>query len=150
MTIQEAVNFFENLSTETTKKSEIKVYEKFLHILNKLKNKDFSKDDIHAIERELDRLNLASNPKHRKNYFKKTLGKFEKFLMDSFSLISKDHYTKIYGGLGMTAGLLFGLVFLSNSEQSLGMSLGLIIGMVIGSIIGQSMDAKAKREGSVL
>ena len=150
MTLQEAYNLFESLKKETSKKSEIKVYEKFLHILNKLKNKDFSKDDIHAIETKLDDLDLASNPRNRKNYFKKTLSKFEKYLMDSFSLTSKDHYTKIYGGLGMTSGLLFGLVFLSSWELSLGISLGLIIGMVIGSIIGQSMDAKAKREGSVL
>ncbi len=33
MTLQEAHNFFESLKTETTKKYEIKVFEKFLHML---------------------------------------------------------------------------------------------------------------------
>ena len=33
MTLQEANNLFESLKTQTTRKSEIKVYEKFNHIL---------------------------------------------------------------------------------------------------------------------
>ena len=56
MTLQEAYNFFESLKTETTKKSEIKVYEKFLHILSELKIREFTTDEILSIERELDRL----------------------------------------------------------------------------------------------
>ena len=39
MSLSEAAIFFENLITETTKKSEIKVYEKFLHILTELQNR---------------------------------------------------------------------------------------------------------------
>ena len=150
MTIQEAYNFFESLKTETTKKYEIKVYEKFLHILNGLKIREFSKDEIQSIETELDRLNLKLNPERRKKYFKKALSKFEKFLKDRFSLTSKGYYTKLYGGLGLSFGLLFGVVFLSNWERSLGISMGLIGGMVIGSIIGQSIDAKAMSENRVL
>ena len=41
MTLQEAYNFFESLKIETTRKYEIKVYEKFLHILSELKIKEF-------------------------------------------------------------------------------------------------------------
>jgi hypothetical protein len=48
------------------KKSEIKVYEKFLHILTELKNREFSKDEIQSIETELDKFNLASIPENRK------------------------------------------------------------------------------------
>mgnify|MGYP000908100328 CR=1 FL=1 len=59
-TLQEAYNIFESFKTETTNKHEIKVYEKFLHILSKLKIREFSKDEIQSIETELDRLNLKS------------------------------------------------------------------------------------------
>ena len=150
MTLQEAYNFFESLKTETTKKYEIKVYEKFLHILSELKIREFSSDEIESIEAELDRLNLKSNPKNRKKYFKKAQTKFEKYLKDAFSLTSKGHYTILYGGLGLSFGLLFGVVFLSSWDRSLGMSMGLIGGMLIGSIIGRSMDTKAISEGKVL
>ena len=150
MTLQEASNFFESLKNETTKKYEIKVYEKFLHILSKLKNRKFSKDEIQSIETELDRLNLESNPGNRKKYFKKALSTFEKFLKDTFSLTTKRYYTELGISLGASFGILFGVVFLSSWERSMGISLGLIIGSGIGGAIGRSMDAKAKSEGSVL
>ena len=43
MTLQEAYKFFEGLKTETTKKSEIKVYNKFLHILIRIEKQRFLK-----------------------------------------------------------------------------------------------------------
>jgi len=150
MTLQEAFNFFESLKTETTKKYEIKVYDKFLHILTELKIKEFSKDEIQSLETELENLNLESSPENRKKYFKKALGKFEKFLKESFSLTTKAYYQKLYGGLGLLFGLLFGVVFLSSLERSLGISLGLVGGMVVGSLIGRNMDSKAKASGNVL
>lgn len=150
MTLQEANNFFERLKIGTTRKSEIRVYEKFNYLLSKLEIRKLSKDEIQSIENELDSLNLESNPKNRKKHFNKALTKFEKYLKDTFSLISKDYYKKFFGGLGLSFGLIFGLVFLSSWERSLGISLGLIIGMVIGAIIGQSMDSKAKSESRVI
>ena len=150
MTIQEAYNFFESLKTETTKKYEIKVYEKFLHILTELKNRAFSKDEIDSIETELDSLNLKSNPENRKKHFKKALSKFVKYLKETFSLTTAGYYTKLYGGLGLSFGLLFGVAILSNLERSLGISLGLIGGMVVGSIIGRNKDAQVKSNGNMI
>lgn len=150
MTLQEAYNFFESLKTKTTKKYEIKVYDKFIHILSELKIKEFSKDDIQSIETELDRLNLESNPENRKKYFKKALSKFENYLKDAFYLTSKGYYTNLYSGLGLSFGLLFGILFLSSWERSLGISMGLIGGLLIGLIIGQFMDSQAKATGNIL
>jgi hypothetical protein len=150
MTLQEAYNFFESLKTETTKKSEIKVYEKFLHILTELKNREFSKDEIQSIEMELDSLNLESNPENKKKYYNKVLNKFETYLKDTFSLTTEGYYTKLYGALGLSFGLLFGVAILSNIERSLGISLGLIGGMVVGSIIGRNKDTQAKAAGNML
>lgn len=150
MTIQEAYNFFESLKTETTKKSEIKVYEKFLHILTELKTRSFSEDEIHSIETELDGLKLKSNSKNRKKYFKKALSKFENYLKETFSLTTAGYYTKLYAGLGLSFGLMFGVAILSNLERSLGISLGLIGGMVVGSIMGRNKEAEAKAAGNIL
>jgi hypothetical protein len=150
MTVQEAYNIFENLTTKTTKKSEIKVYEKFIHILSELKTRAFSEEEIYSIETELDSLNLESNPQNRKKHFKKSLNTFEKYLKDSFSLTTAEYYTTLYGGLGLSFGLLFGVAILSNLERSLGISLGLIGGMIIGLTIGRSKDAQAKAAGNIL
>ena len=150
MTLQEAYNFFESLKTETTKKEELKVYEKFLHILNELKNREFSKEEIQSIETALENLNLKASPENRKKYFKKALSKFEKYLKDTFSLTSEGYYTNLYSGLGLSFGLLFGVAILSNLERSLGISLGLIGGMLVGSIMGRKKDSQAKSAGNVL
>jgi len=150
MTLQETENLFENLKNEATNKSEIKIYNRFLQIVSELKKRDFSKDEIQSIETELDSLNLQSKQENSTKYFKIGLRKFEKFLKDKFSLMSKGYNTNIGIGLGSTFGMLFGIVFLSSWERSMGISLGLSIGMLIGLIIGRSMDKKALAEGRML
>ena len=150
MTLQEALNILGNLKTETSKKYEIKVYDRFLYILNGLGKREFSKDELQLIEIELDSLHLESKPKNRKKYFKKALSKFEKYLKDKFSLTSKGYYTNMYGGVGLSFGLLFGIILFSKWERSLGISMGLLFGMLIGSTIGKFIDAKAIREDRVL
>lgn len=150
MTLQETNNFFESLKAETTNKSEIKVYEKFLHILTRLKTKEFSNDDLQSIETTLDNLNLKSNPENKRKYFNKALVEFEKYLKETYSLIPKSYYTQIGIAVGMSFGILFGIVFLSSFERSTGISLGLCGGMLVGLLIGRSMDAKAETNGKVL
>lgn len=150
MTLQNVGNFFENLKTQTTKKYEIEVYEKFLYILTKLELREFSKEEIQSIETELDNLDLESNPKNRKKYFKKALSKFEVYLKDTYSLTSKGYYTNLYSGLGLSYGLLFGVVLLSNLERSLGLTLGLVVGMLIGLAIGRQKDMEVKSTGKML
>ncbi len=150
MTLQEAFNYFESLRNETTKKSKIKVYERFLHILSALKDRRFTKDEIQSLEIELDGLNLKSNPENSKKFLKKASTKFENYLKETFSLTTKGYYTTLYGGLGLVFGLLFGVAILSNLESSLGISLGLIGGMVVGSIMGRNKDAQAKAAGNIL
>jgi len=150
MTLQEAYNFFESLKTETTKKYEIKVYEKFLHILSELKIREFSKDEIQSIETELDSLNLKSNPENRKKYFKKALTKFEKYLKDTFSLTSKGHYTELGASLGILFGVVAGVLIGERFEKSLGISLGISMGMLIGILVGRHLDSQAKAAGNML
>lgn len=150
MTLQTAYNHFESLITETTNQYEIRVYEKFLHILSELKTREFTNDEINSIEMELDHLNLNSNPENRKKYFKKALRKFEKYLKDAFSLTSKGYYTDLGIALGSAIGILSGIVFLSSLDRSIGIAMSLSIGMLIGLIIGHTMDSQAKTAGKML
>ncbi len=150
MTLKNAINFFEGLEAETSRKSEVKVYQEFIQIIKSLEKKDLSEDEILSIEMHLDSLSLSSNSLSRKKYFKKALSDFQKYLKDTFSLTIKGYYTTFYSGLGIVFGLLFGVAILSNLERSLGISLGLIGGMVIGSVMGRRKDAHAKTSGKML
>jgi hypothetical protein len=150
MTLQEAYNFFESLKTETTKKSEIKVYEKFLHILSKLKLRALSENEIHSLETELKSLNLKSNPKNRKKYFKKALNTFEEYLKDTFTLTIKGYYTERAISYGILFGVVAGVVLGERFEKSLGISFGICMGLFIGAFIGRRMDSQAKEAGNML
>ncbi|MDO6516736.1 hypothetical protein [Zobellia uliginosa] len=150
MTLKHALNFFESLKSETTNTSEIKVYEKFIYNLTALQHRGFSNDEIQALEQELDRLNLNSNPDNRKKFFKKALGKFETYLKDTFSLTSKGYYTNLSVSLGILFGVVLGVLLGERFERSLGISFGICMGLFIGAYIGRRMDAQAKAAGNIL
>ena len=150
MTLKNALNIFESLKTGTTKKSEIKIYEKFIHTLTELQNREFSTVEIQSIETELDGLNLKSNPENRKKYFKKALTKFENYLKDTFSLTSKGHYTNLGAAYGSLLGCLVGVLISQRSEGTIAIAYGISFGMLIGSFVGRYMDSQAKVAGNML
>lgn len=150
MTLKKALHYFQSILSETSNKSEVKVYEEFIRILTALKEKDLSASEVKAVETELKRLDLDATVVHDKRYYKKALAQFETYLKDTFSFTPKGYYTKIGIAFGLTFGFLFGLVFLSSLEWSSGLALGLSIGMAIGLLIGRNLDAKALSSGNMV
>ena len=150
MKLNSAIHFFESAVSNTTSKSEIKIYGQFLQILNGLNSREFSESEMQSIEIELDILQLNSNPKNRKRFFKKALNAFESFLKDTYSLTAKGYYSGLGLSLGVTFGMLFGITVLSRFENSMGIGMGTLLGMVLGLTIGKNMDAKALEQGNVL
>ena len=146
MTTDEANKFLITLKSQTTKKSELKVYDDFIQTLTKLSKRDLSIENIISIESKLDELKLKSNDRNKKKHFRKALNSFKEYLKKEFSLVSKGYYTAI----GMSLGMCFGVAFGSAIQQAIGTSSGLIFGMLIGLVIGVIMDNKAEKEGIVL
>lgn len=150
MTLRNALNYFEGLLSETSKKSESKAYREFIRILRNLEDKKLTETEIQSIEKELDTLNLNSSESGNKKYFKKALHKFKKYLKDTFSLTIQGYYTEMGVGLGSSFGLLFGIIFLSSLERSLGISLGISFGLLTGIVIGRYLDSQAKARGKMV
>ena len=150
MALKNAIIFFESLKTKTTKKSELKIYEKFIYTLTELEKRAFTTDEIQSIEAELESLHLNSNPENSKKFFKKAFSKFENYLKDTFSLTSKGHYTNLSVSLGILFGVVFGVLIGERFEKSLGLSFGICIGLFIGAFIGKRLDALAKAAGNIL
>jgi len=150
MTLQEATNFFESLKNETTKESEIKIYTKFLYILNSLQSRELSKDELNSIESKLDSLHLKSYTGNNKKHFNKILKEFKEYLKEKHSLISAGYYTSIGISTGTAFGVVLGVVFGARFERSLGLALGIGLGLVIGLFIGHRLDLQAKAAGTIL
>jgi hypothetical protein len=150
MTLEKAHNHFKGLLSKTTKKSDIKVYQKFIQIITGLEKKSLTEAEIQSIEKELDTLNLFSTDTNHKRFFDRALKQFKKYLKDTYSFTTQGYYTGIGLVLGSSFGVLFGIVFLSGLERSLDVSLGISIGMLIGLIIGRNMDHQARVSGKMV
>jgi len=146
MMINDATNFFENLLTQTEKKSEIKLYKNFIGILFDLKNRNLTKEQIRSIEEELELLKLNEIPLNKKKYVTRKLNEFKKYLKEEFSLISEGYYT----GIGLALGTSFGIVIGTMFKETIGVSMGLGFGMLLGLIIGKTMDLQAEKQNRVL
>ena len=150
MTIHKAIRLFKSLKDQTTKKSELKVYEEFIHILKGLEKRGLSNDEIESIEEKLKELNLESDPRYRRRYYKKRLHRFKEFMSKSLSLVTKNYYENLYLIIGMVFGMTFGIIIGEQTDKSMGLSLGICLGMFVGILIGRSKDAKAMSEGRVI
>ena len=133
MKLENAIDLFTDLKNQSSKKSEIKVYKQYISVITSLTIRECTSVELKLIEIELDELELSSNETKKLKFYKKELIKFETFLKEKLSLVPNLHYTKLYGGLGMSFGILFGVIALSSFDRSLGLTLGMIVGMVIGS-----------------
>lgn len=147
MTIIESREFLKTLVHESSARREIKIYNKFIGVLNGLENREFSSHQIEMIEKELTLLNLEQVTKNRKKYLRKKLNEFIKYLESEHSLILENHYAN----LGMVLGLTFGVAIgMSIFRDSGGSSTGMCFGMLIGIVIGRYMDKQAAENNKVL
>jgi len=154
MTINETIDFFERLLTETDLKSEIRLYKKFIAVLHDLINKSLSEIQILSIEKRFGNLQINTNPENRKKYFNKEYIEFLKYLKDEFSFVSEGYYT----GIGMIFGMIFGnslgltigIIIGEGNGIAIGLSMGTGIGMTFGLLFGATKDAEVKKQGRVL
>ena len=154
MTIEKALALFESLRKQTQNKSEQKLYNSFIQILNALNRKHLSDIELRVLHEHLSLLDLKASPTHPKKYYKQRWKTFTNFLKQEFGFITEKYYSEqgmIYGmifggGFGMSIGTVINPVM----GISFGISIGTGAGMVIGMLIGAQKDVEAKKLGNVL
>ena len=149
MKITETLNLFLSLKNNSNEKSEIRVYDKYIGILSDLETRDLTQKQIQLIESELETLNLNTEFDHRSKYLKQKLSKFQKFLKDRLSLVSKGYYAGIGTGAGIVIGSIFSILFQS-VLGAYSILIGINGGMILGAILGGIRDSEAKKQGRVL
>lgn len=147
MTINNAINIFEGLKSQTQKKSELKIYKEFTEILRALENREMTEVEIQSIETFLSELELTILPKNKRKYFRRKLKEFKEYLKEEFSLIAKGHYATMGLSLGMVFGLAIGTSIFGVDS---GVTTGMMLGMFIGYLIGRYKDSEAEKENRVL
>jgi transcriptional regulator with XRE-family HTH domain len=84
--LKATIVFLKKQLSKTNEKSEIKTFEKFIDILNKLKEKDLSPQKIEGIESYIKYLELEKIPSFSNEMFKQKLAKFTKYLKKNCDL----------------------------------------------------------------
>jgi len=79
MLLKDALNHFRNLESEATRKSEVRIYQKFIQVLTRLEDRDLSDDEVQSIEEALDAFDLNSTTTHYNRHWNKALRQFELF-----------------------------------------------------------------------
>ena len=153
MKTEEVIFFLKGLKTENSSKKELKIYNSFIAVLEDIKSRDLSDEDVLAIETELKALKIKENAKDVKILGKKKC-RFIAFVKKRLSLITEGQNMSTGMALGMSIGLSIGMsIGIAISKDKglvLGMNLGMVIGMAIGMAIGTVKDNEAKKADRVL
>lgn len=124
------------------KKSEIKTFEKFIEILNKLKEKDLNLEQTEGIESFIKYLELEKIPSFSNELFKEKLGKFKKYLKNKLRFVPNNHYTT----LGISFAIPFAIGFGIADGISMTIKIVVISAVLLVIGIGIIMDIRVKRQ----
>ncbi len=111
--IKTTIIFLKKQLSKTNKKSEIKTFEKFIDVLNKLKERDLSPEQKEGIESYINYLELEKIPSFSNDIFKQKLVLFIKYLKNKLHFVPRNHYTFLTSifflpfsiGFGVTNGV---------------------------------------------
>lgn len=140
--LKATIIFLKKQLSKTNEKSEIKTFEKFIGILQKLKEKDLSTEQREGIESYLQYLELEKIPSFSNEIFKHKLTKFRKYLKNKLRFVPKNYYMTWTASFGLSFAVAFGVQ--KNIDYSIKTGVILVAFLIIG--IGIILDMRMKRQ----
>jgi transcriptional regulator with XRE-family HTH domain len=140
--LKATVIFLKKQLSKTNKKPEIKTFEKFIDLLQKLKEKDLNSEQMEGVESYLHYLELEKIPSFSNEMFKLKLVKFKKYLKNKVRLVPNNYYTT----LAVSFGLPFAVSFVIQSNIDYSIKIGVISGAFVVIGIGVLMDLRMKKQ----
>ncbi len=153
MSINETLDLFKKLLTDTPQKREMRIYKRFIGLLSGLSKMELTEEQQQQVEEYINGLQLEAKSDRKHSYFTKKYTLFTHFLKSEFSFVTEGYYTAIGLSIGLSLGVGLGVSFGSiggGTGISIGISMGAGIGMVAGMLVGAALDAEAKKNGKVL
>ena len=128
--------------SKTNEKSEIKTFEKFIALLQNLKEKDLSPEQIEGIESYIQFLELEKIPSFSNDMFKQKLVKFRKYLKNKLRFVPNNYYTTWASSFAIS----FAIGFAVQSKIDMNIQIGVISVALLVIGIGIIMDLRMKRQ----
>ncbi|NVK52199.1 MAG: helix-turn-helix transcriptional regulator [Flavobacteriaceae bacterium] len=140
--LKATIIFLKKQLSKTNEKSEIKTFERFIGILQKLKEKDLSIEQREGIESYIQYLELEKIPSFSNEMFKVKLTKFRKYLKNKLRFVPKNYYTTWAASFGLSFAVGFSVQ--SNIDNNIKIGVISVASVIIG--IGIIMDMRMKRQ----
>ena len=140
--LKATIIFLKKQLSKTNEKSEIKTFQKFIKLLQKLKEKDLSTEQMEGIESYLRYLELEKIPSFSNEVYKKKLTKFKKYLKNNLGFVPENIYTTWIASFAIAFATAFSVQ--SGIDTSIKIGVISIALLLIG--IGIFMDIRMKRQ----
>lgn len=128
--------------SKTHEKSEIKTLEKFVALLQSLREKDLSPEQIEGIESYLQYLELEKIPSFSHEMYQKKLGKFKKYLKNKLRFVPNNYYTTWTSSFGLS----FAVGFAVQNAIDYQIKIGVVSAALVLISIGVIMDFRMKKQ----
>ncbi len=140
--LKATIVFLKKQCSETTEKSEIKTFEKFISLLQKLKEKELSAVQIEGVESYIKYLELEKIPSFSNEMYKQKLAKFKKHLKNKLYFVPNNYYTF----RTVSFAFSFAIAFSVQNKIDLNIKIGVISAALLIIGIGMLIDLRIKRQ----
>ncbi len=140
--LKATIIFLKRKLSKTDNKSEVNTFEKFIDLLNKLKEKKLNPEQLEGIESYIKYLELEKIPSFSNEMFKKKMVELKKHLKNKLRFVPNNHYTII----GITFAIPFSIGF--GITDGITMTNKIIVISAVLSLIaiGIIMDIRIKKQ----
>lgn len=144
--LKATIIFLKKKLSKTTKKSEIKTFEKFISLLGKLKEKDLSPEQKQGIESYIHYLELEKIPSFSNDIYKQKLNKFKKYLKNKLGFIPSNFYTTWITSFVVS----FTIGFSIQEKIDMNIKIGVILTALVLVGVGIYIDLIIRKKGRSL
>ncbi len=141
--LKTAIIFFKKKLSKANHKSEIKTFQKFIILLQKLNDKNLNSNQIKLIESYIQYLELEKIPSFKNDVFKQKFIELKKYLKSNLRLMPNNYYATWAISFGLSFSISF--VVQNNIDYSIKIGVASIALLIIG--IATIMDMRVKKEG---
>lgn len=129
-----------------------KGYDKFEDLLEALTKMEIPSTIVNTVNQHIDAINFFSgSDRELVKEMKRSRSRILVILEKEFSIVTRNHYRRIWLAIGMAAiGLPVGIVFGAGFGNMSLLVVGLPVGLIIGIVVGGSLDKKAFENGKQL
>ena len=144
--LKATIVFLKKQRSKTTNSSDIKTFDKFIALLNKLKEKDLSNEQKEGIEHYIQYLELEKIPSFSNDIYRKKLNQFKKYLKSNLRFVPNNFYATWIASFAIS----FATAFAVQSNIAFGIKISVVLAALLCIGIGILLDLRIKRQNRSL